>query len=130
MGTLIKGLGADHVCWGTDSLWTGAPQWQIEGLRRLEIPEAMQKKFGYAPLGAADGPAKSAIFGGNNARLYDIQPKRAMLDIKGDRFALMKAEYEEAGPEPSHPPHTSRKPNNPHEHSVVSQTLPVRPTRS
>ena len=30
MGTLIKGLGADHVCWGTDALWTGAPQWQIE----------------------------------------------------------------------------------------------------
>ena len=58
MGTLIKGLGVDHVCWGTDALWTGAPQWQIEGLRRLEIPEAMQKKFGFAPLGAADGPVK------------------------------------------------------------------------
>ena len=55
-----------------DALWTGSPQWQIEGLRRLEIPEAMQNKFGYAPLGAADGPVKSAIFGGNNARLYDI----------------------------------------------------------
>ena len=58
----------------------------------------MQKKFGYAPLGAADGPVKSAIFGGNNARLYDIQPKRAMLELKGDRFAMMKAEYEKAGP--------------------------------
>ena len=98
MGTLIKGLGVDRVCWGTDALWTGAPQWQIEGLRRLEIPEDMQKKFGFAPLGAADGPVKTAIFGGNNARLYNIQPKRAMLDLKGDRFALMKAEYEKAGP--------------------------------
>ena len=94
---MIKGLGVDHVCWGTDALWTGAPQWQIEGLRRLEIPEAMQKKFGYAPLGAADGPVKTAIFGGNNARLYNIEPKKAMLDIKGDRFALMKAEYEKNG---------------------------------
>ncbi len=59
MGTLIKGLGADHVCWGTDALWTGSPQWQIEGLRRLEIPEEMQKKHGFAALGAADGPVKS-----------------------------------------------------------------------
>ena len=101
MGTLIKGLGADHVCWGTDALWTGAPQWQIEGLRRLEIPEAMQKKFGYAPLGAAEGPVKTAIFGGNNARLYDIQPRRAMLELKGDRFSMMKKEYEKAGSEPS-----------------------------
>ncbi|HME32613.1 MAG TPA: amidohydrolase family protein, partial [Terriglobales bacterium] len=80
MGTLIKGLGADHVCWGTDALWTGAPQWQIEGLRRLEIPETMQKKHSFAPLGKADGPVKAAIFGGNNAKLYGIEPKRAMLD--------------------------------------------------
>src|SRR5207245_118711 len=36
MGTLVKGLGADHVVWGTDAIWTGAPQWQIEALRRLE----------------------------------------------------------------------------------------------
>lgn len=38
MGILIKGMGADHVCWGTDAIWTGAPQWQIEALHRLEIP--------------------------------------------------------------------------------------------
>ena len=48
MGMLIKGLGADHVVWGTDALWTGAPQWQIEALRRLEIPEDMQKKYGFS----------------------------------------------------------------------------------
>jgi hypothetical protein len=101
MGTLIRGLGADHVCWGTDALWTGAPQWQIEGLRRLEIPEPMQKAHGFAPLGPADGPVKTAIFGGNNARLYGVTPKKAMLDFKGDRFAALKAEYEKAGPEPS-----------------------------
>jgi predicted TIM-barrel fold metal-dependent hydrolase len=120
MGTLIKGLGVDHVCWGTDALWTGAPQWQIEGLRRLEIPESMQKKFGYAPLGAADGPVKTAIFGGNNARLYDIQPKRAMLDIKGDRFALMKAEYEKAGPEPSNTRYGYVVPNGAVDHTVFA----------
>ena len=59
MGTLIKGMGVDHVCWGTDAVWTGSPQWQIEGLRRFEIPEEMQKKYGFAPLGPADGPVKT-----------------------------------------------------------------------
>ena len=59
MGMLVKGLGADHVLWGTDAVWTGAPQWQIEGLRRLEIPEDMQKKYGFKPLGPADGPVKT-----------------------------------------------------------------------
>ena len=70
MGTLMKGLGADRVVWGSDAVWTGAPQWQIEGLRRLEIPEDMQQKYGFAPLGSATGPVKSAIFGETSARLY------------------------------------------------------------
>jgi predicted TIM-barrel fold metal-dependent hydrolase len=98
MGTLIKGLGATHVCWGTDAVWTGSPQWQIEGLRRLEIPEDMQKKFGFAPLGGPDSDVKKAIFGGNNARLYGIPVRRAMHDVRTDRFAALKSEYEKAGP--------------------------------
>ncbi len=101
MGTLVKGLGADHVNWGTDAVWTGSPQWQIEGLRRLEIPEDMQKKHGFAPLGPPDGPVKTAIFGGNNARLYNIQPKRAMLELKRDRITAWKDEYEKEGATPS-----------------------------
>ena len=76
MGILIRGLGADHVCWGTDAIWTGSPQWQIEALRRLEIPEDMQKQYGFQPLGAADGPVKTAILGGNNARLYKYPVSR------------------------------------------------------
>ena len=43
MGSLVRGLGADRVVWGTDAAWTGSPQWQIEGLRRQEIREDMQK---------------------------------------------------------------------------------------
>ena len=94
MGQLVKGLGADHVVWGSDAVWTGAPQWQIEGLRRLEIPEEMQKKYGFAPLGAADGPVKNAIFGGNSARLYHFTPQqRAALD--GDKVAIAKAHYDQ-----------------------------------
>jgi predicted TIM-barrel fold metal-dependent hydrolase len=96
MGTLVKGLGADHVIWGTDAVWTGAPQWQIEGLRRLEIPEDMQKRYGYAPLGEAEGPVKTAIFGGNAVRLYNYRRSAAL-----DRFDTLKAEYERAGSRPS-----------------------------
>jgi uncharacterized protein len=76
MGTLIRGLGADHVCWGTDSVWFGSPQWQIEAMRRIEIPEKMQKQHGFQPLGPAGGPVKRAIFGENSARLYGVDPLR------------------------------------------------------
>ena len=96
MGQLVKGLGADHIVWGSDAVWTGAPQWQIEGLRRLEIPQQMQEKYGYAPLGAADGPVKNAIFGGNSARLYGYTAQqRAALD--SDPVALARAEYDRHG---------------------------------
>ena len=99
MGTLVKGLGADRVVWGSDAVWTGAPQWQIEGLRRLEIPEDMQAKHGFAPLGPATGHVKSAIFGENSARLYGIEP--TSYAGGSDRLPRLKAAYRDAGGTPS-----------------------------
>ncbi len=97
MGILGKGLGYDHVVWGTDAVWTGAPQWQIEGLRRLEIPEDMQKKYGFKPLGAApDSPIKNAIFGGTNAKLYNYTPQQRSA-LEHDRVAQIKETYEKYG---------------------------------
>ena len=96
LGQLIKGMGADHVCWGTDAIWTGSPQWQIEALRRLEIPEALRQKYGYAPLGAADGPVKTAIFGDNNARLYNVKPA-LRAEIQNDKLAEYKTLYAKHG---------------------------------
>ena len=96
MGTLVKGLGSDHVVWGSDAVWTGSPQWQIEALRRLEIPEEMQKKHGFKPLGPADGPVKRAIFGENNARLYHFNPQQRSA-LENDRFAQLKDDYERNG---------------------------------
>lgn len=96
MGTLIRGLGADRIVWGTDAIWTGSPQWQIEALRRLEIPEGMRRQYGFSALGAADGPVKNAIFGENNARLYDF-PLAQRAALAGDRMARAKAAYEAAG---------------------------------
>jgi hypothetical protein len=96
LGQLIRGLGVDHVVWGTDAIWTGSPQWQIEAMRRLEIPEDMQKKHGFQPLGPADGRVKTAIFGGNNARIYNYTEKpRAALAT--DRIARLKEEYQKGG---------------------------------
>jgi predicted TIM-barrel fold metal-dependent hydrolase len=96
LGQLIEGLGADHVCWGTDAIWTGSPQWQIEALRRLEIPEDLQKKYGLQPLGPADGPVKTAIFGGNNARLYNYEPQQRVA-LENDQLAYYKELYEKHG---------------------------------
>jgi predicted TIM-barrel fold metal-dependent hydrolase len=105
VGTLIKGMGVDHVMWGTDSVWYGSPQWQIEALRRLEIPEDLQKKYGFTPLGGANSGVKQLIFGANATRLYKINLKAAentrMPAYSKDRLASLKREYERAAPEPS-----------------------------
>jgi hypothetical protein len=93
LGQLINGLGGDKVVWGTDSVWYGSPQWQIEALRRLEIPEDLLETHGFAPLGAADGAVKNAIFSANAARLYDVDVSAAVGEISTDQISAVKAEY-------------------------------------
>jgi predicted TIM-barrel fold metal-dependent hydrolase len=97
VGTLVRGMGADHVLWGSDSVWYGSPQWQIEALRRLEIPADMAKQHSFAPLGPATGKVKTAIFSGNAARLYGLRPQMALGEIRQDQIAAIKAEYADMG---------------------------------
>ncbi|WP_436018102.1 hypothetical protein [Phenylobacterium sp. LjRoot219] len=95
LGILVKGLGADRICWGTDAVWSGSPQWQIEGLRRLEIPADMRRRHSFATLGPATGPVKSAIFAGNSARLYGMD-SAARTKVLQHRLASARAEYDGA----------------------------------
>jgi hypothetical protein len=94
LGQLIEGLGSDKVIWGTDSVWYGSPQWQIEALRRLEMPEDLQENHGFAALGPANGPVKNAIFSGNAAKLYDLDVNAAIGEISMDQISAVKAEYQ------------------------------------
>lgn len=100
LGILVKGLGADKVCWGTDAVWSGSPQWQIEGLRRIEIPDDMRRRHGFARLGSATGKVKNGILADNSARLYGLGDD-VRSAVMGDRMALAKQRYELAGREPS-----------------------------
>ena len=79
------------------SIWFGSPQWQIEALRRLEIPSAMQRAHGFAPLGAADGAVKRAIFAANVAKLQGpgaASPWRHTDALDQDRRAYRAAGFE------------------------------------
>ena len=78
--------------WGSDSVWYGSPQWQIEAFRRLEIPADMRDKHGFAALGPPGGAVKSAILGYNAARHYKLDLRAALPAIEGDRFALLREE--------------------------------------
>jgi uncharacterized protein len=99
LGMIIQAFGADHVLWGTDSIWWGSPQWQIEALRRLEMPEPLMKQFGYAPL---TSEVKAQIFGLNAARLYGVDPQAKRNPVPPDYVDRLRKQYKETGnPTPS-----------------------------
>src|SRR5262245_32571512 len=62
-------MGEDRIVFGSDSVWYGSPQWQIEALWRFQIPAAMREKYGYPELTEA---AKRKILGLTSAKLYGI----------------------------------------------------------
>jgi predicted TIM-barrel fold metal-dependent hydrolase len=99
LGQVIAAFGADHVLWGTDSIWYGTPQWQIEAFRRFEIPQALVDKHGYAPLSRA---VKEQIFGLNGARVFGVDVNAKRNEIPKDYVSRMKMAYLDEGPTPSH----------------------------
>lgn len=69
IGKLLKHVGEDNILWGTDSIWYGSPQDQIQAFRAFRITEEFQERYGYPALTAR---AKKKILGLNAARLYGI----------------------------------------------------------
>ena len=122
MGQLMKLMGEDRILFGSDSVWYGAPQWQIEALWRFQIPAAMREKYGYPELTER---AKQKILGLNSAKLYGIQavdtssykavPRdyesrmseklKTVLEfeqLRADNMAKVKETYVALGIEPDH----------------------------
>jgi predicted TIM-barrel fold metal-dependent hydrolase len=71
LGKLLRYVGADNVLWGTDSIWYGSPQDQIQALRTFEISTEFQDRYGYPALTEA---LKAKIFGQNALRAYGVHP--------------------------------------------------------
>jgi predicted TIM-barrel fold metal-dependent hydrolase len=90
LGQMIQVAGADHVLWGTDSIWNGSPQSQIERMRRLKMPAELMKKYGYAELTDA---VKDQILGLNAAKLFGIDVKEKRKAIKADKLTRLKEDY-------------------------------------
>jgi len=122
LGQLMKFIGEDRIVFGSDSVWYGSPQWQIEALWRFQVPEAMREKYGYPALTES---AKRKILGLTSAKLYGIRaldmgsykpvPKdyesrmskelKTLLEfdkLTADNMSRMKETYAALGIEPDH----------------------------
>jgi len=69
LGQLLKFMGEDRVVFGSDAVWYGSPQWQIEALWRFQIPEDLRRRYGYPRL---TDSIRRKILGLNSARLYGL----------------------------------------------------------
>ncbi len=97
LGKLLRTFGDDNLLWGTDSIWYGSPQDQIQAFRAFEISTEFQEKYGYPALTAE---RKRKIFGLNAARVYELKAEAMRARLLRDRVQKSKNDYRN-DPDPS-----------------------------
>jgi predicted TIM-barrel fold metal-dependent hydrolase len=96
LGKLLKHCGPDNVLWGTDSIWYGSPQDQIQAFRAFQIAPEFREKHGYPEITPA---LRAKIFGLNAMRPYGIAAGEMKLRARGDALAGERVAYRDR-PEP------------------------------
>jgi len=96
LGKLLQHCGEDNVLWGTDSIWYGSPQDQIQAFRSFQISAELRAKHGYPEITPA---LRAKIFGLNGARVYGLSAAEVKKYTSRDRVARERVAYQER-PEP------------------------------
>ena len=97
MGKLLLHVGEDKISWGTDCIWYGSPQDQIQAFRTFQISEEFQEKYGYPKI---TDEIRKKIFGLNSAVAYNITPDEVKMRTHSDIVTTTKQAYLEQ-PDPS-----------------------------
>ena len=90
VGKLVKHIGENNVLYGSDCIWYGSPQDQIQAFRAFQISEAFQQKYGYPRMTAK---LRAQIFGLNAARPYGIDVAEVLRRARGDAIERRRDEY-------------------------------------
>ena len=96
LGKLILHCGESNVLWGTDSIWYGSPQDQIQAFRTFQIAPQLRERFGYAEITPS---LRAKIFGLNAAKIYGLSPQEIRKYTRTDQVFREKTAYREH-PEP------------------------------
>ncbi len=108
IGKLIKYMGEDRICWGTDCIFFGSPQDQIQAMRTFQISDEFQEEYGYPEI---TPEIRAKIFGLNAAVPYKVDVPAVKKAALSDDFGRLRAAYRE-DPNPSflsHGPKTRRE---------------------
>ena len=96
VGKLVKHIGEKNVLYGSDCIWYGSPQDQIQAFRAFQISDVFQEKYGYAKMTAE---LRARIFGLNAARPYGLDVDEVLKRARRDAIHRRRAEYRE-NPDP------------------------------
>lgn len=92
VGKLVKHIGEENVLYGSDCIWYGSPQDQIQAFRAFQISEAFQEQYGYPKMTPA---LRARIFGLNATRPYGIDAEEVIRRARHDAVERRRAEYRE-----------------------------------
>ena len=99
LGKLLRHVGENNVLWGTDCIFYGSPQDQIEAFRAFQISREFRERYGYPALTPS---RKAKILGLNAARVYGVEPKRVKARFTRRELeeirASLKFKHETYGP--------------------------------
>ncbi len=90
IGKLLKYVGAQNVLWGTDSIWYGSPQDQIQAFRTFQISEEFRDRYGYPEITPA---TRADIFGRNAMNPYGISEEEMRHRTRRDKVAIDRMAY-------------------------------------
>ncbi|HEX6930088.1 MAG TPA: amidohydrolase family protein [Gammaproteobacteria bacterium] len=96
LGKLFKYIGENNVLWGTDSIWYGSPQDQIQAFRAFQISPEFRERFGYPKITPA---LRAKVFGLNAMKPYGISIEEMRKRTARDRVATERLAYA-ANPDP------------------------------
>jgi predicted TIM-barrel fold metal-dependent hydrolase len=104
VGKLLRHVGEDNVLWGTDSIWYGSPQDQIQAFRAFQIADALVQQHGYPALSPS---LKAKVLGLNGAKIYGVDPQAVMRHGALDPIGRIKLTRESAPSFATYGPRTS-----------------------
>ena len=96
VGKLVKHIGEENVLYGSDCIWYGSPQDQIQAFRSFQISEELQDKHGYPKMTPA---LRARVFGLNAAKPYALEVSEILKRARNDDLQRRRTEYREA-PDP------------------------------
>jgi len=90
LGKLLTHVGPDNVLWGTDSIWYGSPQDQIQAFRAFQIAPELRDRHGYPEITAA---LRAKVFGLNALKVYQVPQDVLKKHVRTDRVARLREDY-------------------------------------